>query len=416
MLILYRFLINIFSFFAPIILLLRIYKQKEDKERYREKLCVIKKKRRRGKLVWFHASSVGELLSVIPLVEKIHKNTKIKTILFTTNTLSSSKILQQKKNLKKVTHQFLPFDTNFFVKNFLNHWKPDAIFFVESEIWPNFIFNIKERNIPLILLNGRITAKSYLAWKKVSTFARKIFNSFDVCLAQNRETKKYLKYFHANKIKNLGNLKFSKTKFSPSRKQNKKIEKIFKNKNIWCASSTHYNEEELCGKIHINLKKKINNLVTIIIPRHVHRANPIIEELNNMNLKIHRHTTGNKLSKLCDVYLVDSYGETLKFYDVSKIVFLGGSLINHGGQNPIEPARLGCKIFHGSNVQNFKEVYGYLNRLNISKKINNAEDLTKHLIYELKLNKKKQYKFKRQMDYIGSQILNKTFLEIKKYL
>ena len=118
MLILYRFLINIFSFFAPIILLLRIYKQKEDKERYREKLCVIKKKRRRGKLVWFHASSVGELLSVIPLVEKIHKNTKIKTILFTTNTLSSSKILQQQKNLKKVTHQFLPFDTNFFVKNF----------------------------------------------------------------------------------------------------------------------------------------------------------------------------------------------------------------------------------------------------------------------------------------------------------
>ena len=416
MLILYRFLINIFSFFAPIVLLLRIYKQKEDKERYREKLCIIKKKRPEGKLVWFHASSVGELLSVIPLVEKIHKRNEIKTILFTTSTLSSSKILQQKKKLKKVIHQFLPLDTNFFAGKFLDYWKPSSIFFVESEIWPNFILNIKERSIPLILLNARITSKTYFAWKKVPDFARKIFSNFNICLVQNKETKKYLKDLSARKIKNLGNLKFSNTIYSASIKKNKNIKNIFKNKNIWCASSTHFNEEILCGKIHINLKKKINNLITIIIPRHIHRVNQIIEDLNKMNLTILRHSSEKKNIKSPDIYLVDSYGETLDFYNINKTVFLGGSLINHGGQNPIEPARFGCKIFYGPNVQNFKEVYRYLDKLNISKKINNTKVLTKCLVQELKMKKKKRNNFKKQIDHIGDQILNKTLLEVKKYL
>ena len=267
----------------------------------------------------------------------------------------------------------------------------------------------------LLLINGRITHKTYLNWKKVLGFAKKIFNKFDICLTQNKETKRFLKYFNAEKIKDLGNLKFSKAKSFAPIKINKKIKNLLK-KNIWCASSTHFNEEELCGKVHIKLKKKIKNLVTIIIPRHVHRTDEIVEKLNHMNLKVQKHSNANKFENNKDIYFVDSYGETLNFYNISKIVFLGGSFIKHGGQNPIEPARLGCKILHGPHIENFKEVYKYLNSVGLSSKTNNIKDLTKYLAYEFKKSSKKNYKYKKQIDYIGQQILNKTFFEIQKYL
>ena len=416
MLILYRFLINIVCFLSPIIFKIRIYKNKEDKKRYKEKLCIIRKKRPKGKLVWFHASSVGELLSVIPLIEKIEKRKNIKTILFTSNTLSSSKVLMQKKKFKKIIHQFLPIDTEEFANSFLNHWKPNAAFFIESEIWPNFIFNIKQKKIPLILINGRITNKTYNSWKKIYNFSKKIFENFDLCLVQNEETKKYLKYFKVKKILNLGNIKFAKSKYFLPSKTNKKIKDLSKNRNIWCASSTHYNEEELCAKIHTELKKKIKNLITIIIPRHIHRTEEIFEKLKTMNLKIYKHNDYGKIQKNTDIYLVNTYGETPDFYNISNFVFLGGSFINHGGQNPIEPARLGCKIYHGPNVHNFAEVYKYLNSAKISNKVKNIKDLKKNLINEFTLNYKKNYKFRKQIDLIGQKILNDIFFRIKVYL
>ena len=218
MLRIYKLLTSVVCFFAPIILKIRIYRKKEDENRYTEKLCIIKKKRIVGKLVWFHAASVGELMSIIPILEKFEKIKEIKTILITTNTISSSRIFEKKIKSKKIIHQFLPFDKLIFTKKFLNHWLPDLVIFVESEIWPNFIFNIKSKKIPLILLNARITTKTYLRWKKFPSFAKSIFGSFDMCLSQNKETEKYLRSFGVRKVKNLGNLKFSKSKFTSSNK------------------------------------------------------------------------------------------------------------------------------------------------------------------------------------------------------
>ena len=385
MLILYKLIINVVCFFAPIILKVRIYKQKEDKNRYKEKLCIIKKKRNLGKLVWFHAASVGELMSIIPILEKFEKIKEIKTILITTNTISSSRIFEKKIKSKKIIHQFLPFDKLIFTKKFLRHWLPDLVIFVESEIWPNFIFNIKNKKIPLILLNARITKKTYLRWKKIPSFAKLVFGSFDMCLSQNKETEKYLKSFGVRKIKNLGNLKFSKSKFISSNKLNKNILKMFQYKKIWCASSTHAGEEIFCGKTHIELKKKLKNIVLVIIPRHIYRCNEIVEELNKMNLKIHVHESQSKFDPDTDIYLVNTFGETQKFFNISKSVFLGGSIINHGGQNPIEPTRMGCSIYHGPHINNFKEVYSYLNSHNISKKISNINNLKKYLLKDLTL-------------------------------
>ena len=414
MLNLYRILINFIFLSAPIILIIRILNKKEDIKRFKEKLGFHSKIRPLGKLIWFHASSVGELMSIIPLIEKFENYKNIKTILITTNTLSSSKIILKKK-LKKTIHQFLPIDTSFLSNSFLKYWKPDLAIFVESEIWPNFLFNIKKKNIPLILLNGRFTSKSFNRWKKIPIFTKKILNNFDMCFIQNNESKRFLQYFNIKSIKDYGNLKFTKSKLKPAIKNIKILSKIFKNKKIWCASSTHDNEEELIGKVHISLKKNIKNLITIIIPRHINRVEAIYEKLKLMNLKIQLHSKKSK-QKNYDIYLVDVYGETENFYRLSNIVFLGGSLIKHGGQNPIEPARQGCKIFHGPNIQNFREIYDFLKRLRISRKINNSSQFKKILLNKNNYLPKKINKHKYLLNSIGNNILNKTFFEIKKFL
>ena len=197
----YRIIINFIIILSPLIILIRLLKKKEHPIRFKEKFCFFSKKRGQGKLIWFHGASVGEILSIIPLIEKLEKNKNINKILITSSTLSSSNIFLKFK-FKKTIHQFFPIDSNFYTKKFIEYWKPSLAIFIESEIWPNIILNLKNRNIPLILLNARISKKSYKKWKKISFFSRSIFNKFDVCLSQNNETKNYLKKLGAGNIKN----------------------------------------------------------------------------------------------------------------------------------------------------------------------------------------------------------------------
>ena len=285
MLILYRILINIVFFISPIIIVYRLMRKKEDIKRFKEKLCFFSEKNIKGRLIWFHGASVGELQSVVPLIEKLEKNKKIKKILVTSNTLSSSKVLQ-KLNFKKVTHQFFPIDTNFHSKKFLNYWKPSSAFFIDSEIWPNMYLNLKQKKIPITLINGRITKKSFRRWKFFSNFSKEIFNTLDLCLSSSKLSKKYLLKLGANKVKFLGNLKFAQ---SENAKINKTygLKKLISSKKIWCASSTHSTEEKFCGEVHKELKKKYKNLLTIIIPRHIERVDEIKSEMLNLNLKVH---------------------------------------------------------------------------------------------------------------------------------
>ena len=324
MLFLYRILINLTLLISPLIIIFRIFKKKEHHTRFLEKLGILNAKRKLGKLIWFHGSSVGEILSVMPLIEKLEKKKNIKQILLTSNTLSSAKVFNNFK-LKKTIHQFFPIDSNFITKKFLNYWKPSLAIFTESEIWPNIILNLKSRNTPLILLNARITKKTYKKWKKISFFSRSIFNKFDICLAQNDETKNYLKKLGAENIKKLGNLKFSETTLKNTNRINKNTQKFFDSKKIlFGAISTHQNEEIFCTKIHADLKKKYINGITIIIPRHINRVPDIKEEIEKIGLKVHLHSSGRKIDNKTDIYLVDTFGETKLFIKICKIVFLGG--------------------------------------------------------------------------------------------
>ena len=407
----YKILINLVFFFSPIIIIFRIFKGKEDTSRFQEKVGFFSKKRNKGKLIWFHGASVGEIQSIIPLLERFEKNKEIRQILVTSNTVSSSFIIKNLK-FKKTIHQFFPIDCNFISKKFLNYWKPTKAFFIDSEIWPNTVNNLYKKNIPIFLLNGRITKKSFRRWKFFSYFAKSIFGKFYLCLSSNTETKKYLKKLGAKNIKFIGNLKFSQSE-NEKTNLNKDLINLINSRKTWCASSTHYNEEEFCGMAHIRLKKRFKNILTIIIPRHINRINSIKADLQNLDLKIHLDEPKKKISPDTDIYLVNSYGKTKLFYKVCKNIFLGGSLIEHGGQNPLEATRYGCKVLHGPNVSNFREIYKFLNKKKLSKKISNQDQLINCVIkyFNSKNNSKKIIE---DLHLIGMEILNKTYKEINK--
>ena len=333
MLFIYQLIISVLLLTSPIILLIRILRKKENIKSLKEKFSFNSKRRVNGKLIWFHGASVGEILSIIPIIKHYEKDKSIKQILVTSSTLSSLKVIK-KFNFKKTIHQFYPIDHFIFNNKFINYWKPSLGIFVDSEIWPMMFQNLKYKNIPIILLNARLTKKTFSRWIKIKSFAKSVFNKITVAYPQNKETNLYLKELDVRNIITIGNLKFSENSDENLNNISKKLKSELDKKKIWVASSTHKTEEIFCAKAHLKLKKKITNLLTIIIPRHIHRANEITNQIKNLNLKIALHSSKPKNLKNVDIYLVDTFGETKKFHQIGNTVFLGGSLIKRGGQNP----------------------------------------------------------------------------------
>ena len=416
----YKFITFFFYPFAPIYLHFRKIRKKEDSIRYKEKLAKINIERGEGFLIWFHVASVGEAMSILPLIDGCIKEKKINRILITSITLSSGKIVEKRfNNNPKINHQFLPLDIISLINKFLNHWKPNLSIFIDSEIWPNLILKISEKKIPLLLVNARITKKSFDRWKLVMGFAKKIFGKFDLCIASNNESENFLKILGSKNIKNYGNLKFSNIKNDIKKLDLNFLNKI-KNRKVWCAASTHPSEEIICAEAHLKIKKNYNNILTIIIPRHIDRVKTIKEELSKFNINVLLVTELNNFDDKTDILLVNSYGEALKFYDISKYVFLGKSLVQSlmkdSGQNPIEPARLGCKILHGPYVSNFAETYNYLKKLGITKEVNDSNKLSLSLIEELQKDKPKNHEIALKIENYGQNILNNVIMELKKYI
>ena len=403
----YQLLISIILLFSPIIIFYRILKNKEDKFRVKEKFCFFSKKRGVGKLVWFHGSSVGEIISVIPIIMKYDNDKSINKILVTSSTLSSANILNKIK-FKKTIHQFYPADHFFFSEKFLDYWRPNISIFLESEIWPSMFKSLKKRNIPLILLNARITNKTFGRWSKLGDFSKSIFNLIDVAYPQNNETKIFLQELNVKNIKIIGNLKYIDSGDTETNKIDKKLFLQFKKYKTFIAASTHDTEEIFAAKTHILLKKKNKNLITIIIPRHISRVDQIIKQMKELNLNTFLRSSKNKKLKNIDIFIVDTFGESKKFYKIATTVLLGGSIIRRGGQNPLEPARFGAKILHGPNIDNFKEVYKYLNTLKISSKVNSVMECANSIIF------KKNMKKVKKMEALGRTILKKTLKELDK--
>ena len=286
--------------------------------------------------------------------------------------------------------------------------------FIDSEIWPTMLTNIKNKSISLILLNARINKRSFKKWTKLGLKANTLFSKFDLCLSSSNESKKHLDLLGANNIKYIGNLKFTE---SETNKDSFEINlrKFFLSKKIWCASSTHKTEEEIAAKVHIKLKKKNKNFLTIIIPRHIDRVSEIKSNLEKLSLKVHVYSSTNKIAADTDIYLVDVYGKTKMFFSICNTVFLGGSLIKHGGQNPLEAARYGCKILHGPNIWNFYEIYNLLNEIKVSHKVNNVPQITKK-IRLVGINSQNTKIIKSKLNNLSARILRLTLKEIEYFI
>ena len=408
-------------FFYPLFILiifLRKLLNKENNESFNGKLFPSKfliNKNESKKLIWFHAASVGEAQSIIPLIKKILNAEHNTEILVTTITQSSAFLMR--KNFEKydnVKHRFFPLDINFLINRFLDGWKPNLVLFVDSEIWPNFLSEIKKRNISLILLNGRITKRSYLKWSKVSKFAEKIFSNFDLCLVSNFETQKYLETFKVKNIKFLGNLKFS-TNYHLNHNQ----KKLTNEKKIWCAMSTHEDEDIVVIDTHLSLKKDNKDIISVIIPRHIDRVQKIESLCNKKNLTFQTLSNDEKIDFKKEIIIINSYGKASEYLSLSKSVFIGKSLIKKlqhvGGQNPIEAAKLGCKIYHGPYVYNFEEIYNLLKTYQITEKITNSNELSKKINFDLN-NRDfiKNENALKDINQLGEKILNTIFDEVVK--
>ena len=410
---LYQIFIAILLILSPLIIGFRILKGKEDRLRVKEKFCFPSKKRVGGNLVWFHGSSVGEILSILPLVYELEKNKSIDQILITSSTLSSAEIFKKFK-FKKTVHQFFPIDSILYSYKFLNYWRPAIAIFVESEIWPSIFNTLNKKNIPLLLLNARITKKTFKKWSYIKKFSNSVFKNISIAYPQNNETFNYLKKLNISKIKKIGNLKFINNSEDKFIKIDKILLRNLKNRKFWCASSTHPGEEIICAKVHINLKKKYKKFLTIIIPRHINRVNKIIREIENFKLRVVTHSSNPKNLKNVDIYLVDTYGETKKFYQASNIVFMGKSLTVKGGQNPLEPTSHGATVLYGPNISNFTDTYKLLDKLKITHKVNGVNNLT-NMVDKLiiKPNNHKNY---LKIEKMGKKILHETKDEVNRLL
>ena len=400
-----------------LLIFFRKFLNKEDQFRYKEKIFSSYYSVNRinnYKLVWFHAASVGEVQSIFPLIKILNKKNSNLQFLITTITLTSAQLIK-KEFLKygNITHRYLPLDVFFLTKKFLNLWKPDFIFFIDSEIWPNLILNIREKKIPLGLINGRVTKKTFRRWKILPITAKKIFESFEFCLASSQESKNFLKSLGAQDVQYIGNIKFSnKIDFKNLKNEN---EKFLKSKKVWCAASTHQDEDEFSIKVHVNLKEKISNLMTIIAPRHIHRSKKIKRICENYNLEAQILNEKDTINPSSEILIINSFGVLPSFFKYSKSVFVGKSTIknleNDGGQNPIIAAQLGCKIYHGPHVYNFREIYQLLNKNFIANEISSISDLTEKILIDFRDLRDENLPNKMIED-IGEKILNETTLKI----
>ena len=409
----------------PLLIILIFFRKifnKEDKDRYKEKIfsSSFRVKRTNGlKLVLFHAASIGEFKSIIPIIKELEKKNENLEFLVTTQTTSSANLANiELKRFKKATHRYLPLDVNFLMKKFLSNWKPDAIFLVDSEIWPNLIFLANRRGIPLGIINARITRKTYDRWKLFPKMARSIFGLFDLCIVSNTETKKYLENFNAKNVFYFGNLKFcenlEKTQFF------NKNSKFLESNKFWLAASTHEGEDDFCLNTHIELRKKIKNVKTIIVPRHISRVKRIKKMGENLNLACQILNPDEEMLDNKEIIIINSFGKLQSFYKYSKSVFIGKSIIKKfedvGGQNPIEAAKLGCKIYHGPYVYNFKDVYLILAQKNVSKQVNNYRELVENLIFDLNNSKENNLEFISLTNQLEQKILNDSMEKIDFFI
>jgi len=327
---------------------------KEDVARFNERVGRPKLPRPEGKLFWLHGASVGESVSMLPLINKILETYPDSHVMVTTGTVTSADVMQ-KRLPERAFHQFIPIDNPIFTTRFVRYWHPDVALWFESEFWPAVLTSIRRKNIPLILINGRISNKTFKRWQQFDFVCKELLSCFTMCLGQSEEDAYRLRVLGAKETACLGNLKYAGLPLPIDENNKKEMLKQIGDRKLWLASSTHDDEEIRLAKVHKRLKEKYSDLLTIIVPRHPNRGQEVADEIKKLELSTALRSKGEKLNKTTDIYIADTIGEVGLWYDIAKIVFIGGSLIPHGGQNFIEPSRVRDAVIVGPHMHNFTD-------------------------------------------------------------
>lgn len=346
-----------------------------DKNRKCERFGYASVKRPSGKVYWFNAASVGESNSIISVVNEILDYYKDVSVLITTTTLTAGNNIAKKFNgNKRVIHQFLPIDRRAYVDRFFKYWKPTVGFFVDSDFWPNLILSAKANNVPLILLNGRISDRSFARYEKNLDFCKPLMSAFIYGFGKSEEDRKRIEAMGIKNTVCVGNLKYGVPVLGYDKDELNKLRKMIGNRHLFVVSSTHPGEEErlLCGFLII--KKRYPDVLMIIAPRHPARGAEIKDFVVANGLKASLRSAGEPIKADTDVYVADTMGELGLFYTLSNVVFVGGSFANIGGHNPMEPARLHCVVLSGKIIHNFKETYDILIKHNCVAMVDDEND------------------------------------------
>lgn len=359
----------------------RVRKGKEIAERLDERKGKTKYNAQtlsRGKpVIWIHAASIGESLSVLALINRLLDGYPSCFILFTTGTVTSASLLEKKLPVR-VFHQFIPFDIQPWVKAFLENWRPSLALLVESEIWPNLIWETTNQKIPLVMVNGRMSEKSFKKWQWAKSLIQPLMNRFTLCFAQSSEDAQRLRLLGARKVVDAGNLKAAAEPLECHMEELQRVGRMIGMRPTWVAASTHDPEEETIVKTHHLLKEKFPDLLTILVPRHPHRGAALRAQFEK-ELCLAQRSLGEVISDKTDFYLVDTLGELGLFYRLSPIAFVGGSLTPIGGHNLIEPVHFGAALLHGPYMTNFQEVTALFHKENAAIEVTSAETLAFHV-------------------------------------
>lgn len=333
----------------------RRMKGKEDSARLGERFGRTDRPRPNSKLVWIHAASVGESLSIVPLVEQLIAARPGLIVLLTTGTVTSARIMAERLPVGAF-HQYVPVDRPAYVRRFLDHWRPDLALWVESEFWPNLVLETAARGTPLVLINGRVSAKSFAGWRRFPGAIEQILSAFAVCLGQSEADADRLRRLGAPRVRCHGNLKFATPSLPADAAELARLEKTIDARPAWIAASTHSGEEEIAAHVHRQLSSMHPGLLTIIVPRHPARGLEIADMLKTGGFSVALRSRGDAISPSTALYVADTMGELGLFYRLSPIAFMGKSLVPLGGQNPLEAARLDCAILFGPHMSNFAEI------------------------------------------------------------
>lgn len=328
---------------------------KEDPIRQGERLGRTSQPRPAGRLVWFHAASIGESLSILVLVDRLLKLSGDIRVLVTTGTVTSAELMGRRLPPRAI-HQYVPVDRPSYVRRFLDHWRPDLVLWIESEIWPNLLWEIGRRHIPAALVNARMSTTSFQRWRRVPGFIGPLLAPFRLCLAQTEVEAERLRLLGARTVRCVGNLKFSAEPPPAPAEALAALRQACGARPVWLFASSHPGEEEIAARVHAVIAARLPDLLTVIVPRHPHRGTAVVNLLAARGLSAARRAAEALPGPGDAVYVADTVGEMGLFYRLAPVVCVGGSLVAHGGHNPIEPAQLGCAVVYGPHMTNFPEI------------------------------------------------------------